>query len=859
MRADGARPWWFWALMTLAAVKVALGSAGLLLPAGTTGPPSPFPGWVYLITMAVYVTVAGTLLLGGRRDSRAILLGGAFALTASMSADRGLVRVAAQAPALLAHPSAILASLDPGAFRPLLVWMFACAFPRDALAGTWRKVARTGLIVCAIVGIAIFAVSVWSASDVMRRTLTIPENVRWLLPNDLSDRSYPLVTPLTLAGLALVLVNMRAAGRSDYRRAQVFVAGLLLGTAPILAEAAAELFIPPYGRFMSQPTPRFWSGVVFYPLLYGGLLVAAYAVYSSQVLSVRLVVRRAVRYAFARATLIALIFVPFAILAWIVFEERNAPLNELLGGPRQLALVALVAVATLLLRVRRPLLTALDRRFFREQYDSRQILASLIDSGRSAPSVEVLAEHVTSEIDRALHVTRATLFLLDATGAGLHPVGASGEPLPVTATLATLVAGGDAPMDVGPSSAGGTLARLPSAERDWLAKGDFRLLVPVSDGRGGLAGLIAIGEKRSELPFSREDLWLLSHTASSAGLAIGRLRPLTPSPAPANGAEPAPPPHLDPARECARCGRVHAPGLITCTACGGSLHDAPVPLYVHGLQVERRIGTGGMGVVYEATDLALRRQVAVKTLPAVSMGHARQLRQEARAMAALSHPNLATIYALDLWRGTPLLLVEYLHGGTLQQALREGSLPIARVLDIGIVLAGALAHMHGQSILHRDIKPSNIGFSSTGVPKMLDFGLAKMIVTAVGTREGEPTTTATTEGLRSDSAALLIGTPAYFSPELASLHPADFHSDLWAMALTLYEAIAGANPFAGATHLETLERIATLTLPPLDTVREDCPQAVAECLGRALSREKGDRPSTATILQDALRTARSAI
>ena len=219
-------------------------------------------------------------------------------------------------------------------------------------------------------------------------------------------------------------------------------------------------------------------------------------------------------------------------------------------------------------------------------------------------------------------------------------------------------------MDVGPSSAGETLARLPSAERGWLAKGDFRLLVPVSDGRGGLAGLIAIGEKRSELPFSREDRWLLSHTASSAGLAIGRLRPLTPSPAPANGAEPAPPPHLDPARECARCGRVHAPGLVTCTACGGPLHDAPVPLYVHGLQVERRIGTGGMGVVYEATDLALRRQVAVKTLPAVSMGHARQLRQEARAMAALSHPNLATIYALDLWRGTPLLLVEYLHGGT---------------------------------------------------------------------------------------------------------------------------------------------------------------------------------------------------
>lgn len=848
MPGDGARPAWFWALLSVAAVKVLVGTPGLLLPDVPDGPASPFPGWLYLATMAVYVTAGGVLVLGGRRDPRAVLLGGVFVLAASMAADRGLVRIGAFGPPALASASAVLSALDPGAFRPLLVWMFACTFPRDALTGAWRRLAAAGRLVCAAVGLVLFGVSLWAALDLLGGTASMPDGLRQMLPGDPSDRSYPLVTPLTLAGLPLVLLNMRAAGRSDQRRAEVFVAGLVLGTGPILTEAAAEYFIPAYGRFMSEPTPRFWSGVVFYPLLYGGLAVAAYAVYSGHVLSVRLVIRKAVRYAFARATLLGMLLAPFPLLAWLMYQQRDAPLRSLLTGPRQLALIALVAGAALLLRIRRPLLTALDRRFFREQYDSRHILASLIESGRSASSVAMLARHVTTEIDRALHVTKAAFYLLDHAGTAFHPVDAEGEPLAAQAALATLLRGSETPMDVGPAAPSDALSRLPPAERAWVDQGGYRLLVPVSDGKGGLAGLIALGEKRSELPYGREDRWLLSATASSAALAIARLQPSSGSPGPsAIEAEPVPAARLDAARECARCATVHAPGVATCPTCGSGLLDAAVPLVVHGLLVERRIGAGGMGVVYGATDLALRRPVAVKTLPAVSLGHARQLRREARAMAALSHPNLATIYAVDVWRGTPLLIVEYLQGGTLRDALRDGPLAIARVLEVGVLLAGALAHMHELSILHRDIKPSNIGFTASGVPKLLDFGLAKIVGAATsGTLTGATAHTITpSDRPETSDPALLIGTPAYFSPELATLHPPDARSDLWALALSLYEGISGTNPLAGATHLETLERIAHTNVPPLESLRADCPPEVSLFFARALGREVEKRPGSA--------------
>ena len=182
-----------------------------------------------------------------------------------------------------------------------------------------------------------------------------------------------------------------------------------------------------------------------------------------------------------------------------------------------------------------------------------------------------------------------------------------------------------------------------------------------------------------------------------------------------------------PARECIECGLVLHADAIGCV-CGAPLQKASVPQQLGSrLRFVRRIGAGAMGAVYEATDLNLRQIRAVKALPDTDPTHISRLRREARAMAAASHPNLATLYGLETWGTAPLLVMQFCEAGTLSDRLRRGALPAAEVTRIGMAIADALGHLHERGVLHRDVKPSNIGFTREGDPKLLDFGLAKLI------------------------------------------------------------------------------------------------------------------------------------
>jgi eukaryotic-like serine/threonine-protein kinase len=314
---------------------------------------------------------------------------------------------------------------------------------------------------------------------------------------------------------------------------------------------------------------------------------------------------------------------------------------------------------------------------------------------------------------------------------------------------------------------------------------------------------------------------------------------------------------VEPAAECSECGRI-GPDVAERCACGSPRRQAPVPAVIAGkFRVDYRVGAGGMGVVYKGHDRSLNRPIALKTLTRLSPHAAERLGYEAQMMASVVHPHLATIYSLERWRGTPILVEEFLEGGTLSLRLRRGPQPLADVLQLGVALASALQHLHRNGVLHRDVKPSNIGFSGDGVPKLLDFGLASLLSSPPpggsrfdATGDGEPRAT---QSIAIDR-GVIAGTPLYLSPEAARGHDTHVDFDVWGLAIVLYEAIAGAHPFAAPTVSEILDRVRATAVPDLRRFRSDCPDPVARGFGLMLAPNRNDRPRTATALHEMLQT-----
>jgi CRP-like cAMP-binding protein len=309
-----------------------------------------------------------------------------------------------------------------------------------------------------------------------------------------------------------------------------------------------------------------------------------------------------------------------------------------------------------------------------------------------------------------------------------------------------------------------------------------------------------------------------------------------------------------PAGECPRCGTVgDAPG-VPCGHCGTVLKAAPVPAVVAGkFRILERVGTGGMGVVYRALDMGLRRDVAIKTLPRMSAREAYHLRSEARAMASVPHPNLALIYGVEAWRGVPMLIMEHLPGGTLGDRLGTAPLALTEALELGITLAGALERLHGAGLLHRDIKPTNIGYGPTGTPKLLDFGLA---LTLPGAEHSPGRAGAGAEaaegGGGEDHDPPPGGTPLYLPPEAIGGGFPDPAWDLWALAITLYEALTGSHPLDHVPFHAAVLRLCQGAIPDVRESAPYLPEEVAAFFRAALAPDRSVRPATATAFRGAV-------
>ena len=257
-------------------------------------------------------------------------------------------------------------------------------------------------------------------------------------------------------------------------------------------------------------------------------------------------------------------------------------------------------------------------------------------------------------------------------------------------------------------------------------------------------------------------------------------------------------------------------------------------------QILNKIGEGGMGEVYRATDTNLKRTVAIKVLSAAVADDRDRLarfQREAEVLAALNHPNIAAIYGLERSGNTTALVMELVEGPTLADRLARGPLPIAEVLPIARQIADALEAAHERGIVHRDLKPANIKVRPDDTVKVLDFGLAKAQAIDLANTSGVSMPTLTSPAMT--GMGMILGTAAYMAPEQAKGRPVDRRADVWAFGAVLYEMVTGERAFAGEDVSEVMASVLARE-PDWTRLPADAP-AITSCVRRCLERDPKQR------------------
>ncbi|CAN5834331.1 hypothetical protein BH24ACI4_BH24ACI4_17860 [soil metagenome] len=741
----------------------------LSLPAGLgewrSGPPRP---GLLAFRLAQIITLGIALMVAFRRSFQPSALLGAMLLASIATVSLVLpMRIATFWNALpgalgllLWVPFATSVAVGP------LLFTFAAVFPRRA----WsiRRIA-IALVPAAV----LVSLQLYSGYHIMQ-----PPGG----PTGLPDWTMPVfVINVAYAGCAVVLLlaHHRAAETlTDERRIRVLIVGAVVGVAAGSAVVLGYWRNPGADIFATRTLTVLSLVFLAVPASF------AYAILRHRLFDVSLIVRQGLRYALARRFVDALIFLIAAVLLADLFINRTQPLVVMLQS-RWWWFTTLGAILLVARSRREQWLRSVDRRFFRERYDAQRLLRSIADQVTRASDFDAIAPSVVQQIDEALHPEFVTVLrhvpeesVFSAIPTGTATEGASG-PLPSSLAVIGVLSVLKKPLALSLGDTAWVRHQLPLEEHSLLLSHGIELLVPIcSQVSGDLpVALLALGPRRSEEPYNQEDLDLLVTIAQAVGSLIER----------SSGDHTL--------AECPGCGRCFGPGSEVCPHDGHRLTATRGSRLLNGRYcLERRLGRGGMGTVYEAVDDVLERPVAVKLIREDVVGPldmASRFRQEARAAAGFAHPNVVRVYDFGLDRHhRPFLVMELLEGETLRQRLSSRRPPgAAEALHILRGVCSAVSAAHSQGLVHRDLKPENIFLQrhpSGVVPKVLDFGLAKTF--DAHRSFGRSTAKGT-------SAGLLVGTLEYMAPEQVAGDDVDPGWDIWALGVITYEMLAGRHPF----------------------------------------------------------------
>jgi hypothetical protein len=727
----------------------------------------------------------------------------------------GLPAVIARLPApLAALPLATLAGTPTVAL--VATTMFLASFPRSLLRGRWVW-APLWLLA------ALFA---WMSSLLVCNFVYWP-NVPYESPAWFRTFVVPVVllllVTLILSWPFLLAWNYRRLdNRNDRRRIRVLVLGMALS----LLVAGFHIFLTS-ADFLHGTTDSwhhrlsaaYWLSpfrLLALLLQAAGPVALAYAVLRHRVLGVGVLLRQGLQYAVAKGTLLALApLLGVVLLADLVLHSDQTLAQAFLARGW---LYAVLGAAALLAHAKsRAWLPALDRAFFRERYDAQRILRGVLADVRQTTDLAAAGARAVSQIDAALHPEFAAILVRRADEPSFRVSAAAGQlPAPpdvrADSKLMALVRVLGRPVELSQSDTGWLRRQLPAEETEALVRARVEWLFPIALGTDRAEGLLVLGPKRSEEPYTQEDQDLVEAIASGLAVVAERTTAAVSSPAASGGGD-------------------------------GSFATAETAVLAFGRRyvVRRELGRGGMGTVYEARDTELERAVAIKVMRPDLLSSAEaatRFKREARAAAGFTHPNVVTVYDYTVAEdGRAFLVMELLTGCSLREAMRrDGRFPPSRVRAVLDGVCAAVEAAHERRLLHRDLKPENVFLARAGdgeTPKVLDFGVAK----ALDGGEGATSQLDTGTGQ-------LVGTLAYMSPEQLQGGAPTPAWDVWALSVIAYEMLTGQHPFAETGRpLHAAVLAGPCALPSLHLGDEG--QRWDVLFVQALGPDPGRRPATA--------------